>query len=568
VRNVRELRNAAAEWLESGGRWRWLLAVLLLCWIVPRVLYLDADPPSRLPNEINSALDFIVEPPAKSHEARNFALFGRWKTNPADEYQFWRMQSPVWVYSLAYVYKVFGVRYVVLRGFCVAVAGIGFVVALALARRRHDWLTIFAVFPLWAFNFYCVAWDRSGLIEVMISTWILVMVYCLDRAEEHPLWLVGSQVAFALAFFSKQGAIYGFPLMVGANLFFWIRERDAAAYRGFLKWLPIVSAMVVAGVALALIFQPDYQRALTWNYDHMLFSDENDYQGRSLRTIAVRLQDIDRYYTGYLGLFPIAGVLAAVGATHTVLEGVGRKRWDRHATLITAWMLVAWVTLTLSRQTEVRFYAVLAAPVALLACEGARVIYRWAAGLPRPWLGHVLVGGALLTGSSLQINWLGIWFRQPTYQIRDLNRLVADRIGDQEAVVVGRYAVPMTLETPYEVYYVKFGFNMEPEVIEALAPTHGLWQEHRELSKPYLNRFGQQSRNFEVLAVTQLFDEEITLFEWNEPLVAPSHRADAAARADDHAGEDEDEDDDQVGDRRKVPTRDRRSNGQDIDLRN
>ncbi len=110
---------------------------------------------------------------------------------------------------------------------------------------------------------------------------------------------------------------------------------------------------------------------------------------------------------------------------------------------------------------------------------------------------------------------------------------------------------------------------MEAEVIEALAPTHGLWQEHRELSKPYLNRFGQSSRDFEVLAVSQLNGEELTLFEWNAPLVAPKNRDEAA-----YSDEDEEEEDaeDQGDDRnrrggRKIPTLDRESNGQDVDLR-
>src|ERR1035437_3511526 len=85
-----------------------LLVALLTLFVGLRLAFLTADPPLFLPNGL-IANELFVEPPAKAHEARNLALFGAWQTSPVDNYQFWRVQSPVWVYPLAAWFRAFGV---------------------------------------------------------------------------------------------------------------------------------------------------------------------------------------------------------------------------------------------------------------------------------------------------------------------------------------------------------------------------------------------------------------------------------------------------------------------------
>lgn len=520
LRDVRDSTNAAAEWLDTGGRWRWLLPVLLACWLVPRVLFLGADPPDRLPNDINTADEFVLEPVAKAAEARRFALEGWW-TRDGDEAPSWRAASPAWVVPLGLVFSVVGPSYLALRAFSLVVAAAGFLLALALARRRHAWLVIYAVFPLWAFNFYAVAWDRVGLTETMVSTAVVACVYCLDRADEHPAWLVASQLAFMWAMLAGPVAVFALPLVVGANVLRWRAHRGDAAYASRWRWAPVLSAVVVVAILAAVFSRLETREALAWSWSHMRLDDVG-YQshGAGWPALVARLQDLDRYYRGYLGLFPIAGALAGVAGAIVLGRGAAERRWDSQPTLITVWLGSAWLMLTLSMQTGIHAFAVLAAPVTLLACEGGRLIYAWSREQPRPWIGHVLVATVLLTGSSIQLNWLGIWLRAPHYEIRDLNRLIEDRIGEREAVLVGRLAGVMTFETPYDVIYVDAETNADPAAIAPLGPTHALWLEH-EPTRVELNHFGPQVRQRRLRAVSQYSDHEVILYEWITPLVAP-----------------------------------------------
>jgi hypothetical protein len=65
-------------------------------------------------------------------------------------------------------------------------------------------------------------------------------------------------------------------------------------------------------------------------------------------------------------------------------------------------------------------------------------------------------------------------FAEMQWDLRDTAKKVMAEVGPKPAVFVGRYAVPVLLETPYDTFYVKPGFNTLPEQINALNVTHGL----------------------------------------------------------------------------------------------
>lgn len=90
-----------------------------------RLYRLEADPPHQIVPGYTGHTHFRDEP-AKAHEARNKAVFGKWKLNDADEYGFWRRQSPVCVYGQYLWFKLFGVSYASARLYVVmyGVAGI------------------------------------------------------------------------------------------------------------------------------------------------------------------------------------------------------------------------------------------------------------------------------------------------------------------------------------------------------------------------------------------------------------------------------------------------------------
>ena len=110
-----------------------LLVSLLLLFVGLRALALTADPPAKLPYDINTR-ELFAEGAAKAHEARNYALFGQWQTHPVDNYQFWRPQAPVWVYSLAAVFKLCGVSIASFRAHSILVAGAGLLLCLLYGK--------------------------------------------------------------------------------------------------------------------------------------------------------------------------------------------------------------------------------------------------------------------------------------------------------------------------------------------------------------------------------------------------------------------------------------------------
>ncbi|MFK7926950.1 MAG: hypothetical protein AB8H79_02085, partial [Myxococcota bacterium] len=166
----------------------------MLAFIVLSIMFPEADPTKVLPGFTDHyRAELLVEAPAKAHEARNWALFGEWHRNPVDDYQFWRVQSPLWVYPLAWAFRLFGVSYTVLRCISVIYGVIAFVGFLAVARKGLPAPLVAVGAWLLASNLFYSQVARSGLLEVALNAGAVWMVYTLLKAKEHPGWLVASQ---------------------------------------------------------------------------------------------------------------------------------------------------------------------------------------------------------------------------------------------------------------------------------------------------------------------------------------------------------------------------------------
>lgn len=501
---------------------------MALAFLALRITFLRADPPEVLPHEINTSEDFFVEPTAKAHEARNRAVHGEWHTHPADQYQFWRAQSPCWVYPMSWVFRAFGTSYTTLRAFSVTVALAGFLCLAMLSRDRPEaW---WAGALLLTVNFYAICYDRSGLIEVMVSTAIAAMVLCLDRAREDPLWLVGSQVAFGIAFFAKQGAIYGFPVLVVFNLALFVRHLRAARegraqHPTWRVWAPVISAAVVAAVALAVIASPDYQRALKWNYRHMMFSREQQADAAlKVEAFAWRLTDFSRVHKGYFGLWPLAGLLALGATGHTLVCWISGREVDERRRLLVAWLACAWIALNLSRQTDTRFFAILVLPVHMLAGEAVGLWTRWGRGQPRPRATVTAAGIVVGLAAALHLAYFGWWARNRSYEIVDFNAKVARLVTEPDAVVIGRWSAPLVHETDVHHYYVKWGFNTDLETMAAFRITHAIWREKHEETHQHLRKFQPAASRYEVLATQTVRGEKVQLVRFTAPLDPPGPR--------------------------------------------
>lgn len=493
--------------------WSWGVAALIVAvYLVLGGLFPDADPTHWLPAGLESRVDeFLVEGPAKAHEARNWALFGEFHRNPADNYQFWRAQSPVWVYPLALSFRVFGTNYVTLRLFGLLIGTGGLLgIFLLLRRTVPAWAGLGAA-ALYATNVFSTFFARSGLIEIWLNTASVWMVACLLAARRHPAWLVAAQLIFTLGFFGKQGMIYLFPLLVGVNLLLFARWWRSGEF-GRARWLPVLSAVVLAVVAVVIILQPDYIRAITWNSNHILLGREGDNPSGSawfLRFDGLRL------WRTYALLTPVIGALVVPGAIWMAWTYLQERRLPWREGVLLAWAASAWLAALGPHDFTLRQASIVMIPNVIVAALVASRLQSLSRRTLLPWLGAVGLF-ALALHSSYQVRRYEEmrWHRQ-----KAVREIIAE-LGDGPAVVVGRHAMPMLLATPYDVYYVKIEFNTSKEALHALAPTHLLLSK-RDYTGKHLSNAEPHIRLGAMLVRAKVTDHSMKLIPITWPTTPP-----------------------------------------------
>ena len=252
---------AAGIQIQFDPEWRKRLLLTVVCtalFVALRCVALDADPPSSIPG--TSSRELFAEPAAKAHEARNYALFGAFKLNPLDNYQFWRAQSPLWVYPLAGYFTAFGVDYPQLRTFSTLYAALGLGLLLWIAAdlmRPSVWVFVGLLLALDPLYFHTA---RVGILEPAVASWLTLSMFALLRAERDARWLCLALVAFVLAFFTKQAAVYCLPVIGIAGGYLWLRapgrEHFIVLACGLLLGLPVsgpIALVCCAGYAIRML---------------------------------------------------------------------------------------------------------------------------------------------------------------------------------------------------------------------------------------------------------------------------------------------------------------------------
>ncbi|MFT7519376.1 MAG: hypothetical protein ACI9MC_001517 [Kiritimatiellia bacterium] len=473
----RQLNRAAAIAIVLG-----VLAFAMLSGLFP-----EADPIHFLPGfDPRSQMEFVVEAPAKAHEARNWALFGEWHRNPADNYQFWRIQAPLWVYPLAWCFRAFGVSYTTLRFFSLAYALVGVVGFLIVGKRGLGMGALVVGLWLMGSNIFVTQVARSGLVEVALNAAAVWMVYALLRGKEHPLWLVVAQAIFGVAFFTKSGIVLVFPLLVVANIWTFVQWCAEGTFHK-LRWLPVATAVLLGGFALMWVLQPEYLRVLEWNTGHLLTGQDHLY---AYGPPWYERFDLNRTFKTWYSLFPAVGVLGLPGLFwlgYRVWVTRGAERWQ---VLLVAWTASCWMALLVSRIWTIRHNSILFLPNYLVIAWTVQQLWQIAGADAARGRGmRVFIGFAIATSLGIHASHHSRNFAGLSWEIRDTALQTIEEIGDQPAVIMGRFAVPLLLSTPYDVYYVKAGFNMEPARIRALGPTY-LLRRRQDISDRFLDRSG------------------------------------------------------------------------------
>lgn len=448
----------------NRGTWLWVGAAVAL-FVFLGGISPEADRPAFLPGlfkhpttewgQIQSR-EMLVEGPGKAHEARNYGLFGEFVRNPADNYQFWRVQAPCWVYPLAWTFRYFGVSYTTLRWFSVSVSLIGLFGFLVLGRRLLPaWATIVGALLL-ASNLYTSYFARSGLIEVMLVSAAVWITVCLIRAKEHPRWCVAAQAIFVAGFFAKQGMAYMLPMLVLCNVLafrHWIREGVFPD----LRWLPVGTAMTFAAVSAWYMMQPDYVDKVLWNYNHIIGG------GRAQRPWTDRF-DLIRLWWSAMVLVPGVGIFGLPGALWLSWQAF-RRRLSWQEMVVLGWFFSTWTAVFMVEFWSVRISFILLFPTYFVA---AMMMARLWTSRRGQWATFAVVGLALTLNIGFQTQRLFSF----EYSVRDAAASVREAIGDRSAVLVGVYVMPILFATPYDLYYVKERFNTDPKNLRALGVTH------------------------------------------------------------------------------------------------
>ena len=125
-----------------------LAGILLALSAGARIYRLEADPPREIVRGYQTHTHFRDEP-AKAHEARNRALFGRWRLGDVDQYGLWARPSPVWAYGQYLWFSLFGVSWASARLYVVAYAVGGLTLLYGLVATHYGLLAAAAA-TIWS----------------------------------------------------------------------------------------------------------------------------------------------------------------------------------------------------------------------------------------------------------------------------------------------------------------------------------------------------------------------------------------------------------------------------------
>lgn len=478
-----------------------VLAMTLL-FIGIRSFYLDADTPLWVGNYY--ARELYAEPPAKAHEARNYALFGKWHLNPVDNYQFWRAQSPVWVYPLTWVFKTFGTDYPQLRVYSTLYSAFGLAVMMWLAARYLSTPALFFSGFVLAIDRVYFHYARVGLLEPAVNSWIAVAMLALLRARERVEWLIVAQLAFVLAFFTKQAALYVLPVIGVASLWYFMRpSQNARAPRRekLLRELTALHALLILGLSVAYMSSEPYRRAVAHNVNHMLVGDREVERrwANNVASVLSRVTDGEKYDHFWITV-PLIGILA----TGTVVIWLGvlayKRRLDAFAAISGSWFVCACVAMLVISKSELRFWTLMFMPAALVSAAGLDVVFRALATYPPKWVRDprvkfwaaqfAWIAFAIPLAITIARDTKGLkkTLGHPTFTLRDGAIKLRKELGETDATIVGLASPPLVLGTPYRNYYVREYFNSTRSALQQLGITHILLHSGFDVSRDIIRR--------------------------------------------------------------------------------
>lgn len=463
-----------------------LIAALVLLFIGLRCVNLAADPPTSFGTRPTREL--VAEPAAKSHEARNYALFGAYHLNEADDYQFWRAQSPVWVYPLTAFFKLFGTDWPQLRLFSTLYSAAGLAMLLAIAVRFASPLAVTFIGGLLACDSMYFYYSRAGLIEPAVNTWVAACMLGLVLAERQPRWLLLSHWTLALAFFTKQAALVAMPVVALATAWVLFRVLEQRPDARRIRVAILGNALLIVGLVTLYVSNSDYWRAVEHNVGHVLLGSDAtpEYRYRGFASIVQRFTDAR--YRHFFATVAVSGPLALI-ATGTVGYALVRRRRLPYAALVlVGWFLCAFGAMFAIAWSALRFWTMVVLPAALIAGFALDSLFVAAqrGGLVRFFKPLAIACALVLFGVHAFL--LREPLLAPRFTLRDGAKAIEQAIGAGPATVLGAQSPGLVLGTPYKNFYLRSKFNATRQQLEKLAPTHFLFVARGDGSQTILRR--------------------------------------------------------------------------------
>lgn len=497
-----------------------------------RVYHLEADPPPRIVEGYAEHTHFRDEP-AKAHEARNKAIFGRWKLNEADEYGFWRPQSPVWVYGQYLWFRLFEVSYASARAYVILYAMAGIALLFALATVHYGVLTAAFATALLSFNFAYLQYTRLALMEAVVIFYLLASTCALAAAWRRPgrAWIlvpVGGLLFLAACLTKPTGLVFAPLVAAGGVYVVYRRVPHGESLRGRLgqcvgsrEGVAVLGTLGILILALAALFaDPEYSQRFSFQIrEHFTRSEPITF----LQAVRIGLLESlagPKVHAMFQYLAPVGLGLATAEILRALLwirqdarrragapaghpaPAVRSASPDAHRPGLAApvdpvaMYMIGWLVLALganlaTRDHLVHFQLIMLPPIALLGgLFAARVWHAARIGLSAlpgrrgdetaRWLALIRAGGLcgiVILAAAGFVLYHGqryyAWATNPTFTFPESSRALRRIIGEREAVVVGEYAAQATLETRYRHFYIRPQlFNWSEKTLLALGITH------------------------------------------------------------------------------------------------
>lgn len=217
--------------------------LILLVALLPRLLFLGADPPQDLQQA------FLFDEGLWAHNARNRVLFGRWIMDDHNPPLF---MTPLYTFVLAASYQIAGVSLATTR-LVAAVSGSLTCVVLYLFLRSWYPLRRAIVAPLLlALSYFTLSYNRSGFTESFQLLPLTAAACAVVLAARRPGWAWAAGVLFVLGQLAKpSGAALGLSIAGFWAAHWWLTRRRG--YSPPFSWQAPIRFTVAAGASVALV---------------------------------------------------------------------------------------------------------------------------------------------------------------------------------------------------------------------------------------------------------------------------------------------------------------------------